>query len=69
MNLQEMSDQLDKKWPDWDMYRSADRSWRITADNETFRGDSLADVFQAALDYVVLPKVPKCPFANVNRRL
>jgi hypothetical protein len=61
MNLQEMSDQLDKKWPDWDMYRSHDRSWMITADKETFRGGSLAEVFQAALDYVVLLKVPKCP--------
>lgn len=64
--VQDLVQQLDAKYPGWDMYRSAIKQWifqlrRSNAPNIVLEAETIEGLLQMALDHKDLPIVPPRP--------
>lgn len=65
-SVQDLVQQLDAKYPGWDMYRSATKQWifqlrRSNAPNIVLESETIEGVLQTAFDFRDLPIVPPRP--------
>ena len=56
--------ELDRKFPAaWDLYRLAVGGWavKVKGEDEAFKGETIEDALQSAVDFVPLPRIPRVP--------